>query len=35
MVLKAKFAHNMAMLDMINNSNSEILILNAKEALGI
>ena len=35
MVLKAKFACNVAMLDMINNSNSETLILNLREALGI
>ena len=35
MVLKVKFAHNMAMLDMINNSNSETLILNLREAMGI
>ena len=35
MVLKAKFAHSVAMLDMINNSNSETLILNLREALGI
>ena len=35
MVLKIKFIHNIAMLDMINNSNSETLILNPREALGI
>ena len=35
MVLKVKVACNMAMLDMINNSNSVTLILNQKEALGI
>ena len=35
MVLKVKFVHNIAMLDMINNSNSEILILNPREALEI
>ena len=35
MVLKARFVHNIAMLDMINNSNSETLILNPGEALGI
>ena len=35
MVLKVKFVHNIAMLDMINNSNSETLILNPKGALGI
>ena len=35
MVLKVKFVCNMAMLDMINNSNSETLILNLREALGI
>ena len=34
MVLKVKFARNMAMLDMINNNNSETLILNLREALG-
>ena len=34
MVLKVKFVHNIAMLDMINNSNSETLILNPREALG-
>ena len=35
MVLKVKFACNIAMLDMINNSNSETLILNLRVALGI
>ena len=35
MVLKVKFIHNIAMLDMINNSNLETLILNPREALGI
>ena len=35
MVLKVKFIHNIAMLDMINNSNSETLLLNPREALGI
>ena len=35
MVLKVKFIRNIAMLDIINNSNSETLILNPKEALGI
>ena len=35
MVLKVKFIHNIAMLDMINNSNSETLIHNPREALGI
>ena len=35
MVLKVKFIHNIAMLDMTNNSNSETLILNLREALGI
>ena len=35
MVLKVKIACNVAMLDMINNSNSEILILNPIEALRI
>ena len=34
-VLKVKFAHNIAMLDIINNSNLETLILNPREALGI
>ena len=34
-VLKVKFMHNVAMLDMINNSNSETLILIPREALGI
>ena len=33
-VLKVKFAPNMAILDMMNSS-SEILILNLKEALGV
>ena len=35
MVLKVKFICNIAMLDMINNSNSETLILNPREVLGI
>ena len=35
MVLKVKFIHNIAMLDMISNSNLETLILNPREALGI
>ena len=35
MVLKVKFVWNMAMLDMVNNSSSETLILNPREALGI
>ena len=35
MVLKVKFIHNIAMLDMINNSNLETFILNPREALGI
>ena len=35
MVLKVKFVQNMAMLDMANNSNLEILILDPVEALGI
>ena len=35
MVLKVRFTHNTAMLDMINNSNSETLIPNPREALGI
>ena len=34
-VLKVKFVQNVAMLDMINNSSSETLILNPREALGI
>ena len=35
MVLKVKFVSNIAMLGMINNSNSETLILNPREVLGI
>ena len=35
MVLKVKFVCNIAMLDMNNNSTSETLILNPREALGI
>ena len=35
MVLIVKFTCNIAMLDMINNINSETLILNPREALGI
>ena len=35
MVLKVIFACKVAMLDMINNSNSETLLLNLREALGI
>ena len=35
MVLKVRFIHNIAMLDMINNSNSETIILNPREALGL
>ena len=35
MVMKVKFVRNIAMLDMINNSNLETLILNPREALGI
>ena len=35
MDLKVKFIHNIAMLDMIYNSNLETLILNPREALGI
>ena len=35
MVLKVKFVRNMAILDMINNSNSGTVILNPTEALGI
>ena len=35
MVLKVKFVRNIAMLDMVNNSSSETLIFNPREALGI
>ena len=35
MVLKVKFVQNIAMLDMVNNSSSETLIPNPREALGI
>ena len=35
MVLKVKFVQNMAMLDMVNNSNLDTLILNLEQALGI
>ena len=35
MVLKVTFISNVPMLDMINNSNSQTLILNPKETLGI
>ena len=35
MVLKVKFVRNMAMLDMVNNSNLDTLMLNLEEALGI
>ena len=35
MVLKVKFICNIAMLDMINDSNLETLILNPREVLGI
>ena len=35
MVLKVKFVCNVAMVDMINDSNSETLILSPREALGI
>ena len=35
MVLKVTFVHNIAMLDMINNSNSETLIPNPREVVGI
>ena len=35
MVLKVKFTCNIAMLDMINNSNSETLIFNVREVLGM
>ena len=34
-VLKVKFVQNVAMLDMVNNSSSETLIPNPREALGI
>ena len=34
-VLKVKFVQNVAMLDMINNSSLETLILNPREVLGI
>ena len=33
-VLKVKFVRNIVLLDMINNSNSETLILNPREVLG-
>ena len=35
MVLKVKFIQNMAMLDMVNNSNLDTFILDPGEALGI
>ena len=35
MVLKVKFIQNMAMLNMVNKSNLETLILDPGEALGI
>ena len=35
MVLKVKFVQNIAMLDMVNNSNLETLVLDPGEALGI
>ena len=35
MVLNGKFIQNIAMLDMVNNSSLETLILNPGEALGI
>ena len=35
MVLKVKLVCNIAMLDMFNNSSSDTLILNPREALGI
>ena len=35
MVLKVKFIQNMAVLDIVNNSKLETLILNPVEALGI
>ena len=34
-VLNVKFVRNVTMLDMVNNSSSETLILNPREALGI
>ena len=34
-VLKVKIVQNVTMLNMVNNSSSETLILNPKEALGI
>ena len=34
-VLKVKFVQNVTMLDMVNNSSSETLILNPRETLGI
>ena len=34
-VLKVKFVQNIAMLDMINNSGSETLILNPREVIGV
>ena len=34
-VLKVKFVQNVTMLDMVNNSSSETLILNSREVLGI
>ena len=35
MVLKVKFVQDIAMLDMVNKSSSETLILNPREVLGI
>ena len=34
-VLKVKFVQNIAMLDMINYSGSETLILNPREVIGV
>ena len=34
-VLKVKFVQNIAMLDIINNSGSETIILNPRETIGI
>ena len=34
-MLKVKFVQNIAMLDMINNSGSETLILNPREVIGV
>ena len=35
MVFKVKFIQNIAMLDIVNNSSSETLILSPREAIGI